>query len=266
MQYAYCSMRPVIGQVIRNTRVQDSSFIADIHEWIYEAMEMMQTQQTLVGKIAELQVHFHKAKLPCGIRWIDGVEYQGQRLPEGGGGRPAARDRRIPSPTDGIGVFQTTNFEQLQTVENHIVYSHQLTDMKDRTALSPTDYYYTEMGYLNTSFPDGTVTLYYRAVPVDEDGMPMIPDNQNYKQALYWYCRAMMIGAGFQDKVFSSDHCFMQWEQIYAPRAISEIRMPSPEQMERRVNTLVRLLPPAGYFDSFFGAQPAEGFYDTKSL
>lgn len=88
-------MRDVITRIIRNTRLKDTSYISDAHEWVYEAMEMMQTQQTLEGHWQDVSITFHKGKLPCGLVWVDAVEYQGKRLPEGGGMRPAEKDRRI---------------------------------------------------------------------------------------------------------------------------------------------------------------------------
>ena len=29
--------------------------------------------------------------------------------------------------------------------------------------------------------------LSYQAVPVDSDGYPMIPDNESFEEAIYWY-------------------------------------------------------------------------------
>lgn len=259
MQYSYCSMRDVIGRVIRNTRLQDSSYIADAHEWVAEAMDMMETQQTLVGAWKDLTLDFHKAKLPCGLRWVDAVEYQGHRVPEGGGIRPPQRNRPVNNPSD-ITVFQT-KVDKIQPLENHLLYRTELEKV-EQLSWNDREYYYTEMGVINTSMCDGCITVYYRTIPTDEDGLPLIPDNQNYKQALYWYCRAMMIGAGYDDRVFNYEHCMQQFESLYAPRAMAEIRTPSPEQMQHRVWTASRFLPNAGYYDSFFQTPSPEAFYD----
>ena len=262
MQYQYTSLKTVIGNVIRNTRVQDSSFIADIHEWLYEAMDMMETELTLEGRYEQICINFHKGKLPCGLRWIDAVEWNGHRLREGGGVRPANMDKPANYSSAGTGFI--TNIEK-ESFANHSQYT---TDLVAANSLPFTtgknDYYYTDMGTINTSFSDGTLIVYYRGVKTDDDGFPMIPDNQNYKQALYWYCRAMMIGAGWEDKAFTYSDCFEQWERIYAPRASAEIRMPSPEQMEKRINTFVRFIPHQGYYDNFFSTDRREGMFDIR--
>jgi len=260
VQYAYTSLRDVIGNVIRNTRIQDSSYIADMHEWLYEAIDQLETQFTLVGKVETLKVNFHKAKLPCGLKILDAVQYGGVRLPEGKGVRLAHKDHPVTS-TIQPSVFQTVvgKFEVLQ---NHEFYATQLIQL-NMLQMHGSHYYYTEMGTLNTSFADGEVTIYYQAVEIDEDGYPMIPDNANYKQALYYYCRGMMIGAGWKDPVFDYTTCMTEFER-YGGRALAEIRMPSPDQMERRVKNFVRFIPDAGYYDNFFRASEREGLFDTK--
>ena len=259
MQYQYTSLKDVIGNVIRNTRIQDSSFIADIHEWLYEAMDMLETQNTLEGKWEKVCIEFHKAKLPCGLKWIDAVEYNGHRLREGHGSRPAEMGGMVTYNNPFI-----STVDKIDTTNGHSQYVSEIKKVQ-QLAVGYNEYYYTEMGTINTSFCDGELMVYFRGVKVDDDGFPMIPDNQNYKQALYWYCRAMMIGAGFEDKVFTYAHCFEQWERIYGPRATAEIRMPSPEQMQHRINTFVRFLPDPAYYDNFDYTPYKEGMYDTRN-
>ena len=262
MQYAYTSIRGVIGQVIRNTRLQDSSYIADIHEWVYEAMAQLETQETLAGLIADVEIGFHKGKLPCGLKWIDAVVYNGVRLRENRSALPAGQQTNVVNRGSSSAFVSTPAL--IEPVTNHLQYTSVITQVDQLTF--GVDSYYTEMGYINTSFSDGIVKICYRAVPMDEDGMPLIPDNSNYKQAIYWYCRAMLIGSGWEDKVFTYNQCLEQFERLYAPRAISEIRYPSPEQMEHRVNTFTRFLPNTGYYDNFFKTDRPEASYDIRNF
>lgn len=263
MQYQYTSLKTVIGNVIRNTRIQDSSFIADIHEWLYEAMSQLETKFSLEGKYEDVRIDFHKAKLPCGLRYIDGVQFEGHRLREGGGARPAQRDKSV-GYSGSTSAF-ATDIEK-QSFNNHQLYVTNLISLEQLPAIDDKLYYFTDMGYINTSFSEGIVTIYYRGIKTDEDGFPMIPDNPNYIQALYWYCRAMMIGAGWKDGVFTYEKCIEQFEVLYAPRALAEMRMPSPEQMERRIETFVRFIPNQGYYDNFFFTDRPEGMFDSMGF
>lgn len=261
MQYSYTSMKEVIGNVIRNTRIQDSSWIVDAHTWIYEAMAQMETEFSLESAYETLQIKFHKQRLPCGLQDIDAVEYLGMRLPENKASRPASKQGSV-GVKDTINMFETS-INKIEPVTNHVLYNTVLTAVEQKP-VSMKDYYYTELGFINTSFAEGEVTIYFKKLPVDEDDMPLIPDSMNYKLALYWYCRAMMIGAGYDDRQFTFEYCMQMFEKTYAPRALAEIRLPSPEQMEHRVNTFQRLIPHAGYYESFFQTDQPERFIDTK--
>lgn len=254
-------MREVIGRIIRNTRLQDSSFIESMHDWIFEAVSMMKTKQTLQGDWEEVNVVFHKGQWPCGLVYVDAVEYNGNRLVHGGSVRPAEKETAYLNPANGDIFFSEVN--KVPTTENHSIYVTKMTEARSLPAGK--DYYTTDTpGYITTSFADGKVTVYFRRYPVDKDGIPMIPDNENFKQAIYWYVRAMMIGAGYPDKAFSYEQCFEKFEKLYAPRAVAEIRYPTPDEMEHRVNTFVRFMPPQNYYDNFFRNDFGEGIYDTK--
>lgn len=251
-------MRSVIARVIRNTRVQDTSYILDMHEWIWEAMNMMRTQQIMEHKVKVLHIDFHKAKLPSGLDTLDAVQFQGYRLPMGNGVRSVEMEVKAMAPDP---MFQSLPQAQLQKDVTVPAYKRMVETVKSYPVLPGEYYKIDDPGYITTSFAEGDVVLYYQSIPVDEDGMPKIPDNENYKQAIYWYVRAMMIGAGFQDKTFTYDHCFQQFEQLYAPRAVNEIRYPSPDKVEQSLKNHVRLLPNAGYYDSFFRVDNHESDY-----
>ena len=259
MLYQTCSMKSVIARVIRNTRVQDTSYIADMHDWIWEAMGMLKTKQTLRHTYEDIIVDFHKAKLPCCLVYIDAVEGNGFRVPLNNGLRAPERETssNIPAP-----VFQSLPVGQLTGDVTEKSYKQRVLTVKSLPVAPGSYYKLDDPGYITTSFADGVITVYYTQYPTDEDGLPLIPDNENYKQALYWYVRAMMIGAGYEDRVFSYEQCFEQFERIYGPRAVGEIRYPSPDQMEAHLRSSIRLLPAANYYDNFFRVDVAERKYE----
>ena len=124
-----------------------------------------------------------------------------------------------------------------------------------------TEWYSTELDWLTTSIRDGVLRLHYYSMPVDEEGLPLIPDNENYKEALYCYVRAKMIGAGYQDPLYKDDRDLMQRFETYGRRAINEITYPTPDQKEQQVRTQVRLIPPTNYWENFFRVDTNERQY-----
>lgn len=49
--------------------------------------------------------------------------------------------------------------------------------------------FFIQNGYIYFNFKKGTVILSYQAIPIDEDGLPLIPDNSNFIRALSDYIK-----------------------------------------------------------------------------
>jgi len=274
MIYQAVSIEEVISKVVRDTRVQDSSYISDMIEWIPEAMSLLQTPQPLSRKYKDVDVVFHKGKLPCGLIVLDAVEYKGQRLNLSSTIKNYLTGHRIndKQPDDIVNV--NTFSSVIKTVPNDTVFTQEdimwSSDLVPSTSLevvapcdvSPTDWYAIELGWLTTSFADGKVRLHYRSQPLDENGLPLIPDNQNYKEALYLYVRAKMIGAGYKDPVYQ-EHILMDRFETIGRRAINEITYPTPDEKEQQVKTQVRFIPPDNYWENFFRVDSHETFKQT---
>lgn len=260
MIYQSTSIEGVISRILRNTKLTDSSAINDMYEWIPEAMEMMQTKYEMEAKYEDIDICFHKGKLPCGLKIIKAIEYCGMRLNFSSG---AMTPQSVPSTTTvrDQQMFHSIRGEQLnpETGDNIPFLGEQIEAIM-QLPISGNDYYQVSMGTITTSFPEGKVRVHYYGVPLDDKGFPLIPDNSNYKQALYWYVRSMLIGAGmYTDSVFSERECMQRFE-LYAGRAINEITWPSEDRMQEMVNSQVRLIKPVNYWGGY-GAVPQEGPY-----
>lgn len=61
----------------------------------------------------------------------------------------------------------------------------------------------TEMSFktqgriIYTSFPEGSIELSYKAIPVDEDGYPLLIDDENYLAALEAYIKVRVFTVKF---------------------------------------------------------------------
>lgn len=256
MIYTSCSIEEVIGRIIRNTRVQDTSYIADMHEWIPEAMDLMHTKQQYSPAYEDVTIKFHKGKLPCGMVYIKAVEYCGTRLPYGNSSRDITTGQR-PQFNPELPSF-ISKVTKVETPSGNYIYSSTLEEVKNLPENSY-EYYQTELNHILTSFADGMVRIHFEKTPTDSKGLPLIPDNANYKEAIYWYNRAKMVGAGYPDKVFSYQYCNDMFE-MHAARAVAEIDYPSLDQMEQRVNVRASLIMPENYFSEFFRVTGPEQF------
>ena len=276
MIHTTVSIQEVIARVIRNTRIQDTSYIQDMNEWIPEAMGYMRTRMELKYSWADIEIEFHKGKLPCGLIHIMAVEHNGYRLKYSNTIKHYATGHDMRHNHQGAenqpSVFVSSIYTQNQApytgFENHIWKSDLKSfseTIKDALCcdIHPTEYYQIEMDYINTSMADTIVRIHYLSQPVDKDGFPLIPDNENYKEALYYYVRAKMIGCGYKDNVFSEEQLLQRFE-MYAARAMGQIRYPSTDVMQSRIDSMVRFIPPANYWENYFRTDYPEKIYNTK--
>lgn len=237
MIYKTTSVKEVIARVNRSTRNKDASMFGDILEIIPEGIGKLQTLYSLVPDVARcLQVKDYLAKLPCGLVDIEAVFYEGQRLiTKNKLFRQQALSKEFQY------VFKTT-IDKHST--NNILPGEAVQNHKD-------DYYKIQLDYIHTSFECGELELYYWKVPVDCDGYPLIPDYENYKEALYWYILMKLIEMGYEHKVFDWNHCWNMFENVYAPRAIGEAKIAGIDQSEAMRRQWTRMIPPTNYYNDF---------------
>lgn len=267
----FVSAKVVLARVIRALGYRlPANYQDDILEWTAEGLGMLQITNSLnltsSGAIdcpGELLISNHCVALPCGFVQLVAVEDEnGIRIPEGGdqtditlqtSRRHATEDTARPSVFEvNPYVYQTT--DGLPSDDADDIQSWRLNgeDIEDSTvAQSAPKYYKINGNYIQTSFETGFIRMHYYALPVDKEGYPLIPDNENFIQALEWHVIRRLIGAGYQHPVFSWDKANDQFE-IYAARGISEVSYPSPENIARINRSTVRLIQPYNFYEDFF--------------
>jgi hypothetical protein len=105
-----------------------------------------------------------------------------------------------------------------------------------------------------TSFPEGRVRVAYKAIPVDEDGFPLLIDNENYLACLEAYIKKQVFTVKFdQGKIAAgvlqnaqTDYAFL------AGQLQSEFTLPSISEAEAISRQLLTLIPSVKEFDRGF--------------
>lgn len=276
------SVKEVIARIIRNTRLTDTSYIIDMYEWIPEAMYMMRTPMSFTKRYADLKVDFHKTKLPLWCKEVLAVEFQGYRLHKGDDTRALViAQTPVNNPYNN---FQINN-PGFTSVETDLTYPNgdqgtssgillegynpQLSGKPEvNTINNATPFYQVEMGYITTSFKNGWIRVHCHTWALDDDGFPLVPDNENYKEALYYYVLHKMFGAGYTNAIYNTPQavsgaiqmCQQMWD-MYMRRAVNEIFYPSPDEMETITNNTIRLIPVRDYYENYFSSNLPEGQY-----
>ena len=136
------------------------------------------------------------------------------------------------------------NILGVRTVEGH----HSFRATTDIYHMSedkrPRDFYrdltYKIQGnYIFTSLECGKIEVAYMAMPVDEDGLPMIVDNEKYKNALELYIKKRLFTNLFdQQKLHQSILQNVQQEYAFAVgQAQNDLIMPTIDEMEAITNS-----------------------------
>jgi hypothetical protein len=105
-----------------------------------------------------------------------------------------------------------------------------------------------------TSFPEGKVRIAYKAIPVDEDGFPLLIDNENYLACLEAYIKKQVFTIKFdQGKIAAGILQNAQQEYAWlAGQLQSEMTIPSYSEMQSIQNYITSILPSMKNFDRGF--------------
>lgn len=263
----YVSANSVIAKIVRDTGVEQSDILPDILEWLAEAMDHMQIQLELYPTHKDLTLNFHAAKIPKGCARLLAVSFCGFRLRyRNRDNDPRAKVRVIngvDSARNPNSVFETdpmaVEVNPVQDKARRWPYPYAVNQMPWHEEA----WYQVKGGHIWTSFPKGQVTLHYETAPLDDNEIPLVPDNMSFKEAVYYHVRGKMVAAGkYKDPVYTMRDILGLYDQ-YASKAIEEITYPSPDQMESMIDTWVRLIPSNEYFKNFSDPVGPEPFYDT---
>jgi hypothetical protein len=114
--------------------------------------------------------------------------------------------------------------------------------------------YTTSAGVITTSFDTGYVQVAYKALVQDEDGFPMIPDNQDFLLAVEYYVLFRFLAPLYDigkitDKAF---HRIEQQKCWYMGAAASDMKIANMDHAEAMFNSINRLILNSGAQRNFF--------------
>ena len=150
-------------------------------------------------------------------------------------------------PCDCIKVVQVKDM-QLNVCMRHI------TDTFKPPYPSGEPAFKTENMVIFTTFPEGRVTVAYKAIPVDDDGFPMLIDNEVYLGALEAYIKKQVFTVKFDTGKISAG--VLQNAQtdyaVLSHELRNEFTTPSYAEVEAMARQYQTLMPNVRSFDRGF--------------
>lgn len=270
MAYTTTSIKEILGMIVRNLDNKLPAYLIDsMLEWIPEAVEELRTPFTLdtrstpnVDCDGEYVTHNHVVKLPCGLVEVLSVEDRhGNRIHRTGQEMDTEHPSIARSTSDDSA--RPTNFQTLTGYPDIVTGSDagpsvpwdgsNISAINESTTAAAYD---LKMDYLQTTEECMFVKIHYKALPIDKEGYPLIPNVREYKEALYWYVMKKLVATGFPHPVIPAsmqgiDYCEQKYE-TYAGRALGEIKMPDQDRMFKLWASTTRLIPPVNFHEDFF--------------
>jgi len=264
MIYNLVSCKVVIAKIFADLNLdEDTHRVADMVEWIGEGMKKIGSFPQLVTKVAGkedepmLVVENYQAKLPADLHEINQVTYS------------------TSSPTGpfypmryATGSYSFNNEVTLPygTTSQQITNKDQINSQNGTTFTS--DHMYNIVGgWIKTNHKEGYLLVSYQAIPVDADGYPMIPKDESFFEALYWYVNMKLTypewkAGKVRDAIYYDTKS--SWN-YYRKQAYANAMMPNTDQLEAIKNTWLRLIPEINENQTFFSTLGTSEYIFNKS-
>ena len=294
MVYNLTSVKRVIAKVFTDLDLKEGDHrISDMIEWSGEALEKIGGFPTFENKVCGkddlplLEIVNYQVKLPCdfhnmiqlgysttstgpfyAMRYATGSFDHGSTLTSSSTTTYTAAESDLVILCQSLydldyeAALAKINAEPaIRSLLNSLLTPTQASAAATSTSTT-TDYTYLINGsYIKTNLETGYIMLAYQAVPTDNDGYPMIPDDQSFIEAVYWYITMKLlypqwVGGQVRDAVYADAK--RSWN-FYCKQAYGNVMMPNgAAQMEAIKNTWHRLVEEWGEHDSFFSTMGQE--------
>lgn len=294
MVYNLTSVNRVISKVMTDLDLKEGDHrVSDMIEWSGEALEKIGGFPTFINKVMGkdglplLQISNYQAKLPCDFHSLIQIGYSTNttgpfypmRYATGSFdyGSTYTEDSSISyvAPTSDlvticmslynlsyVDALAKINTEpNIRSILTALVSPTTSNSLADGTNTTTDCTYLINGGYVKTNQETGYLMVAYQAIPTDNQGYPMIPDNQSYIEAIYWYITMKLmypewVGGRVRDAVYADAK--RSWN-FYCKQAYGNAMMPNgAEQMETIKNTWHRLVEEFNEHDSFFSTMGQE--------
>jgi len=252
MIYNYVSVKNVIAKIFTDLDWQESPHrLSDVIEYCGEAMKKIGAFPSMITKtmgkegLPLLELSDHQVRLPFDLHSINQVAYSksiegpfyDMRYSTGSFGT----NHEMSAALNGISLTDQDNNEFQPATENGTTFTNNYT-------------YTINGGYIKSNTRSGFLLLSYQAIPVDDDGFPMVPNDESFLEALYWYVNMKLSypewkQGRIRDAVYYDAKS--SWN-YYRKQAYGNAMMPDEAQLESIKNVWLRLIPEINANKTFF--------------
>ena len=233
----YVSLGRIMWKILKNPLASELTY-EECAEYALEFIKLLGAPTAYETKLFSTDLIMYKAELPCDIIKIDGVRY-------------------LDSNNDGqkgnfIAMREATNTYHIDPNEHQ---NEQDTEFNLRGNHRRSEFTYKiQKGIIFTSMKDGCIEIAYKGLMLDEDGYPLIPDNETVMIGMEYYILSRyleplwMMGK-ITDKAFEY---VQQKRYFYMPSSYTALQMPNEDMMESMMNSINKLIINTTAHQNFF--------------
>ncbi len=263
----YISVKRILENVYRNFGLQEEVNFYDALEWVGGLLSIIGSHARLEKYIRVIQIEDGKGKLPCDLHTIIQC---GKRVQSG----------------SALGNVPRTFFVENSVVEEGEEYLPDISDTYIETTASKSSYYLEPMLYsadnmymryhccdidlntnpgcgntyqvnknfIYTNFERGLVEMAYMRIPLDDEGYPLIPDNESWIKACefeiaYRVFYRDFIAGRMPQGIFMTIERDRDW---YLAQAGNTDKIPTQDEAHSWLNNALNPLRDANSFKTFF--------------
>lgn len=243
------SLKNVISKIYDGLDLTDDNDHISIIEWLGEAISKIQVYEQLETVHCCLDIHNHKAELPCDLIYLDELTFCGIPLNKGYG------NNLSDNYCNEMMLYNQYDYRdaRMSGVEN-IAY-----ELGKRYVHTKGAEFLIQNGWIKTSLECGELDIVYRRLPVDEEGYPLIPEEESFREALFWYVAWKYF---FKQRIKASGNDYNKYSQLsaeseqkwhwYCGQAGTTAIMPDVFTLENLKRNFLTLIPKINAYDTNF--------------
>jgi len=282
MIYKLVSIKRVIAKVFTDLDLQEGDHrVLDMVEWASEALEKIGAFPSFINKVtgrdAEpiITIGNYQSRLPCDFHSVIQVSFSeninGPFYPMRYGTGSFDYGKVTNEVNTIITTFPESSLVTLAMTLYDLDYAAALAKINDEPITRSTlngllnqmtgtgsakqidaytnttnDYtYIITSNYIKVNVSTGYIQMAYQAIPTDNNGYPLVPDDADFMEALYWYITMKLLypqwkQGSVRDAVYYDAR--RSWN-YNCKKAYGNAMMPNIDQLESIKNSWLRLVP-----------------------
>lgn len=256
----YVSIKRVLDNLLDHPLLRDVDLDQAVR-YVIRFTQLHGYPQLYQDKLADIEIHHFRGELPCDLISIQQVRDKCSGICLRGMTKsfnPGLKD--YPNHPHKHPHIDKADYPDLVNGYHNHMAQRPYMDGMDRCCdhihpLPDNEMSFKTQGrVIYTSFPEGVVEIAYKSIPVDDDGYPLIIDDENYIAALEAYIKVKVFTVKFDTGKITAP-VLQNAQTDYAwlsAQLMDTFTIPSLSEMEAISRSLMTLIPNVRTFDRGF--------------